>query len=542
MLKLSRQHERAGRILNVLRHEYPYVSRRLVLQVALALAASATWPTSRAAEPLFNRTRFAGYPFALGVASGYPRHDAVTLWTRLAPQPLQPDGGLPPTSFDVRWEVADDETFRKVVSSGNAGCSFAHAHSVRVDVSGLAPARWYYYRFRAGNEVSPTGRTRTAEFPGREAARLKFAIGSCQNYEQGYYAAHRHLTTEDLDLMLFLGDYIYSDSWGDDLVRQHACVTAYSLDDYRVRYAQYRMDPDLRRMHELVPWAMIWDDGEVDNDWAADQSEYLDPAFLARRTAALQAYFEHMPMPLQLRPNVGDRGIYCDLTFGNLARICLLDDRLYRSHQACPSAEKGGGGNRVYVDECKGLADTDRTMLGLTQEGWLEKTLSSSSQRWNVIAQQTLLPPADSEPGSRTRILTDLWDGYPAARDRLIESLVRSRAANPLIVGGDIHATVAGDLHRSPSDQSTPIIASAFCTTSITSQGAPAGAFASRLQENPHLKFANTHQRGYLTFDLTHKTCRVSARLLDNEKDRASAIKTAANFDVEAGHPGMQLS
>jgi alkaline phosphatase D len=302
------------------------------------------------------------------------------------------------------------------------------------------------------------------------------------------------------------------------------------------------MDADLQHMHALVPWAMVWDDGEVDNDWAADQSEHLDPRFLARRAAALQAYFEHMPMPWRLRPNVGEQRIYCELAFGDLARFYLLDDRLYRSHQACPSEENGGGGNRVYVDQCPDLGRADRTMLGPEQERWLDGALAASAQRWNIIAQQTLMVPADSEPGARTRVLTDTWDGYPAARARLVESLVRNRVANALVVGGDIHATVAGDLHRSPTDPSTPIVATAFCGTSITSQGAPRGSFDSRLRENPHLKFANTHQRGYVTFELTPKTSRVAVRLLENEKRRDSPIATAATFDVEAGRPGTHLS
>lgn len=498
-------------------------------------------PRMSAAQSAAPRVRFIGYPFTLGVASGYPRPDGVTLWTRLAPAPLQPDGGMPRTGFDVQWEISEDEAFGKIARKGTAQCSFEHVHTVHVDVNGLAPARWYWYRFRAGQELSPIGRTRTADAPDTAASRLRFAIGSCQHYEQGYYAAHRHLADENLDLMLFLGDYIYADSWGDDRVRQHACETAYTLDEYRSRYVQYRLDPDLQRMHALVPWAVVWDDGEVDNDWASDRSEYLDPAFVSRRAAALQAYLEHMPMPAQLRSNYSEPSIHCELTYGTLARFYLLDDRLHRSYQACPPPEKGGG-NRVYVDECADLTRADRTMLGIDQERWLDGTLARARQRWNVVAQQTAFAPLDFEPGPRTRIGTDWWDGYPAARSRLIESLVRHRTVNPLVVGGDIHATVAADLHRVPADPSTPIVGSTFCGTSITSQGAPAGSLDTRWRANSHVKFVNTHQRGYVTFDLTADACTARVRLLESEKNRDSAITTAATFEVEAGRPGVRAA
>jgi alkaline phosphatase D len=511
------------------------------LQAALSIAAEAAFLSACSIDRSTRRARFTAYPFSLGVASGYPRPDAIALWTRLAPVPLQADGGMPPDPVNVRWEIAEDEKFAKVVRSGHVQSSSASAHAICVDVSALAPARWYWYRFRAGDEVSPVGRTRTADAPSASNARLRFAIGSCQNYEHGYYAAHRHLAQENLDLMLFLGDYIYADSWGDNRVRRHVQETAYTLDEYRVRYAQYRMDPDLQRMHALTPWITVWDDGEIDNDWAADQSEHLDPNFLARRAAALQAYFEHMPMPPRLRGNYAAQRIYTALDFGNLARIYLLDDRLYRSHQSCPAPEKGGGGNRVYVDECPDLERTDRTLLGTQQEQWLDDAMGASTQRWNFIAQQTLIMPADSEPGARARVLTDMWDGYPASRARLIESLTRRKVTNPIVLGGDIHATVVGDLHHVPTDPTTPVAATAFCGTSITSQGAPAGAFDSRLRENPHLKFAATHQRGYLTFDLTQNACSVAFRALDSEKRSDSAITTVARFEVEAGRPGVHV-
>lgn len=515
------------------------VSRRSILHFAAVAAAGTSLPLARVAHGKVTQARFSDNPFTLGVASGFPRRDAVTLWTRLAPKPLVADGGMEPRQVSVHWEVANDDRFRNIVLTGTGAASPEHAHTVHVDVKGLAPARWYWYRFRAGDAWSPMGRTRTADAGSARVARLRFAIASCQNYEQGYYAAHRHLAQEDLDLLLFLGDYIYSDSWGNDLVRQHvARQDARTLDEYRVRYAQYRMDEDLQRIHAQVPWAMVWDDGEVDDDWAAEQSHDLDPAFAARRAAALQAYLEHVPMPWILRRNMNDWRIYHELAYGDLARFYLLDDRLYRSHQVCPKPGKGGG-NSVYVDECADLGRKDRTMLGADQERWLDRALSATRQQWNVIAQQTLMAPADLEPGPRTKVATDPWDGYPAARARLLEDLVTHRVANPLVVGGDVHATVVGNLHRAPTDPSTPVIASGFCCTSISSQGAPRGAYDVRLRESPHLKFANSHQRGYMTFDLTPTTCSVAVRLLESEKRSDSGIATAATFELTAGRTGI---
>jgi alkaline phosphatase D len=244
-------------------------------------------------------------------------------------------------------------------------------------------------------------------------------------------------------------------------------------------------------------------------------------------------------MPWILRRKFNDWRIYDQLAYGDLARFYLLDDRLYRSHQACPKPGKGGG-NSVYLDECAEVGRAARTILGVKQERWLDGALSATSQRWNVIAQQTLLVPADSEPGPRTRVATDLWDGYPSARARLIKSLTTHRVSNPLVVGGDLHATVVGDLHRVPTDSSTPVIASGFVCTSITSQGAPRGAYDARLRENPHLKFANSHQRGYTTFELTAARCSATVRLLENEKRSDSGIATAATFDLATGRAGIQ--
>ena len=304
--------------------------RSFLFAATAALAAPRLW-----ASPAFT-----AYPFTLGIASGAPLPDGVVLWTRLAPAPLD-GGGLPPAAIEVRWEVADDEGFRRIVGSGTTLAEPLLAHSVHVEVSGLAPARWYWYRFMAGDAVSPVGRTRTAPTAGAAVDRLRFAFASCQQYEQGFYAAHRHLAAEDLDLVVFLGDYIYESSWGSRHVRKHEGPEPTTLEQYRNRYARYKSDPDLQRSHAVFPWLVTWDDHEVDNDYANDRAEDLDPDFLVRRAAAYQAYWEHMPLRTGARPNGPHMQLYGRHEFGRLARVHVLDGRQYRDHQVCPRAGRG---------------------------------------------------------------------------------------------------------------------------------------------------------------------------------------------------------
>lgn len=396
---MNRLQRRANDIMGLHREQNPAFARRRFLQASLALAALSMLPLSLRAQAV--RIRFVGDPFTLGVASGYPVADGFTLWTRLAPLPLQADGGIDhDVVLPVAWQVAEDERFSNIVVEGLQRAVPELAHSVHVDVRGLRPGRPYFYRFIIGDEVSPTGRTRTAPAAGTAAQRLRFAIGSCQHYEQGYYAAYRHLLDDAPDLMVFLGDYIYESSWGDDLVRRHATAEPYDLVGYRMRHAQYKTDPDLQRAHGAMPWLCAWDDHEVDNDHAGDQSEYRDPRFLLRRAAAYQAYYEHMPLPASMRPHTdGSLRLHTEVMWGDTARFFMLDARQYRTAQACPDPLKGGGGRTVEIATCTGLDAPDRTLLGSDQERWLQRGLAASRSRWNILAQQTLMSARDDDAG-----------------------------------------------------------------------------------------------------------------------------------------------
>jgi len=436
---------------------------------------------------------------------------------------------------DLRWEVAVDESFRSIVQHGVANVAPELGHSAHVEVNNLNAATWYWYRFMAGDAVSRTGRTRTSPADGSNNERLRFAFASCQQYEQGYYSAYRHMARENLDLVVFLGDYIYESSWGRAHVRKHDAGEPYTLDAYRDRYALYKSDPDLQRMHALAPWLVTWDDHEVNNDYANDRSQDLDPEFIARRAAAYQAYYEHMPLAPRALPDGSSSLLYDRFAFGDLATFYMLDDRQYRAYHACPKA--GRGGSNVVADCVERIAP-ERSMLGVQQEAWLKDGLAHTRSRWNIIAQQTLMAQRDVKQGSEQAFWTDGWDGYPAARTRLLTDIADVKPPNPLVISGDVHSAWVSDLKRDFDNAKSAVVATEFCGTSITSQGPSAKQVQVFLDENPHLRYGNGEQRGYTTVDLQRGACTVTVRALENVRRQDSAISTAAAFVVESGRPG----
>ncbi len=509
--------------------------RRAFLERALVLgAAGFLQPLAGCAV---SRPRFASDPFTLGVASGAPRADGFVIWTRLAPRPLE-GGGMEPAAVEVDWEVAADESFARVVRRGTALAHPRSAHALHVEVAGLEPAREYWYRFHAGGAASAPARSRTAPAAGRGDERLRLALASCQQYEQGWYVAHRHLAREGVDLVAFVGDYIYESSWGSRHVRRHAGGEPYTLDEYRARYAQYKTDPDLQAAHACAPWIVTWDDHEVDNDYANDQAEDLEPRFLERRAAAYRAYLEHLPVRRSEVEASGGYRIYGRHAWGSLALLHVLDDRQYRDHEACPKPTRGG--SNIVGPACVERLDPRRTILGFEQERWLAHGLSASRAAWNLVVQQTLVAPAGRlEPDGR-RYWTDGWDGYPAARERLLEALATSGARNPVVLGGDVHANYVADLHRRPEDPRTPIVATEFCGTSITSQGLGAATVDLIRDANPHIHFAESTKRGYVLLDFGKDRAEARLRVVGTVKERESPVTTRARYTVENGRPGAQ--
>ena len=478
--------------------------------------------------------RAAEDPCALGVASGERGPNSVVLWTRLATR--WQGGGMGEAPVPVDWVVARDEAMRDVVRRGRAMAVAEDAHSVHAEISGLEPDRPYWYRFTALGAASDVARTRTAPRPGTMPARLRFAVASCQQYEQGYYAAYRHMLAEEPDLVVFLGDYIYEASWGRNLVRSHEGDSARDLAGYRDRYALYKTDPDLRAMHRACPWLVTWDDHEVSNDYAADRGEAEEgEAFLARRAAAYKAFWEHMPLPASARPDGASARIYRRAAFGDLAGFHILDDRQHRAYQACQRPGRGGGGY-VSREGCAELDDPSRSMLGAAQESWLRDGLRAARSRWTILAQQTRMARLGT---TRTPVTywTDGWDGYPAARARLLEDLAASRAPNPLVIGGDIHANLVAELRPDFDRPEAPAVAVEFTGTSITSQGR---AYRESYPADPHIAYANGSARGYLMLTLTRETAAAVLRVIGDPRDRDTGIATQRRFVVEAGRSALQ--
>jgi alkaline phosphatase D len=501
---------------------------------AVAWAASGCVPPPSGPLP----PRFTADPFSLGVASGCPRPDGVVLWTRLAPAPREPGGGLPPETFPVTWRLAEDPGLVRVVRQGVAPALPGLGHSVHIEVRGLAPDRRYWYRFECGDAQSPIGRTRTAPLPGSALQNFRFAYASCQNFERGYFSGYRHMLKDDLDLVIHLGDYIYESGVAEGAVRSHEASEPMTLDDYRVRHALYKTDPDLQAAHAAYPWLMTWDDHEVENDYAGDVSQDgVDPSvFRERRVAAYRAYYENMPISRDALVTGGAARLYGRYGFGDLVDVSVLDGRQYRDDQPCGGGAPGGG--RV-VEDCEARLTDRPTMLGDAQESWLLEGLARSPVRWKVIAQQQLMAELDQKPGPGTAYWTDGWDGYAGQRERILAAIGARGTANVVVIAGDVHSFWANELRTAPGKDRQPPVAVEFVGTSITSNGVPYETFAELLPENPHVKFFESRRRGYVLCEVTPERWRTDFRVVDTITAPESRVDTLASFTVENGLPGI---
>jgi alkaline phosphatase D len=496
------------------------IARRRLLRLAggTALAGIAAPGLLRLARA---ETALAGDPFTLGIASGEPDATSVVLWTRLAPDPV--GGGMPATPVTVAWEVAEDERMTRVVAKGEATALPEAAHSVHVEPSGLSPDRWYWYRFRAAGHESPIGRTRTLPAEGAPVAKWRLVIGNCQQYEQGYYTAWRHAAEAAPDLVVHLGDYIYENSWGPDHVRSHGTARPTTLEEYRDRYALYKTDPDLQAAQAAAPWCPIWDDHEVEDNYAGDWSKTMlqTPRFLARRKAAYQAYWEHMPLRQSARLGDGDLRIYRTRTIGGLARLVLLDTRQYRDVPPCP---KG----------CLSRNDPNRTMLGDAQARWLDGELARQGAAWTLVAQGVMVAPLDRSIMGRGPS-KDTWDGFPTARERFMAAL--GRAQNPVVLTGDFHSAWVNDLHEHPSDLASRQVATEFIFHSVTSHGWGQQDIDAWLPANPHVRFAAGDRHGYGLVELDAKELRLQLEIVSTIKEKTATRSTMAAFTIESGAP-----
>jgi len=474
--------------------------------------------------------------FALGVASGDPLPDSVILWARIVADPQSTDGGVGAAPIPVGWEVATDESFADVVASGGAAADAALAHAVHVDATGLDADTWYWYRFTVGDRVSPVGRARTAPAADADVDRLRFAFASCQNRQDGLWTAHPHLADEDVDLVVFLGDYIYEEETEDGSAQPYVSPAPVDLATYRQRWGEYRADPALQAAHHARPWVVTWDDHEVANDYAADQPDEGGAAgdattdeWLTRRAAAYQAYYEHMPLRLD-PPDSPDYRINRSVGWGRLAQFFVLDGRQHRSNQECADTAVIASAGPV----CEEAEADDRTMLGDEQELWLGDALADSEATWNVIANQTVV---SATPFALDVVNLDQWDGYPAARRRLVDDL--RDVANPVVITGDIHVAGVASVTDDPDDPESDPVAVELIGTSLSS------AFSASLvpiveatvSELANVHYVEASSRGYVVCELTADELRAEFRYVDTVDEIESAIETGATWVVQAGDP-----
>ena len=503
------------------------VSRRSVLLGGAAslavggLAASAlpAWAASAGAghQPL------PASPFTLGVASGDPWSDSVVLWTRLALDPVADTGlgGMPDRRFPVQWQVATDDKFRHVVRAGVTLANPEAAHSVHVEVGGLQAGREYYYRFRAQGYVSPTGRTLTT--PARGVSRgLTMCFASCSHFGEGFFTAYRRLAEDHPDLVLHLGDYQYEYETKAADVRLVQGPETRTLANYRQRHAQYKSDPDLQLAHATAPWLVVWDDHEIENNWADEVPEAPDPGFLDRRKAAFQAYYENMPLRGSARPRGIDMQLYRRFRWGDLANLHMLDTRQYRDDQAC------GDGTKI---DCVDRLDPARTIMGAEQEQWLTNGLRRSRARWDVLGQQVFFAQRDLTVGPQQGFSMDAWDGYRVNRDRIAGVLGHTR--NGVVLTGDVHRHWAADIKANADQPDSANVGVELVATSITSTGdGDESTNSGVLGENPHLKFYK-NRRGYVRTRFTADTMTADFRILPYVRTPGAPATTAATFVAE---------
>jgi len=457
------------------------------------------------------------------------------LWTRLAVDPLADDGlgGMPTAAYDVAWQLSTEPRFRNIVKTGRVRVGPESAHSVHVEVEGLEPGREYWYRFRTDGHVSPAARTRTAPAERSFGGPLTLAAASCAQWEAGFFTAYRRLAQDEPDLVLHLGDYFYENANpATGMVRNVVGREVQDLADYRRRHAQYKTDLDLQAAHAVAPWVVVFDDHEVDNNWADEVPENDQPAFLARRAAAFQAYYENMPLRSTSMPRGIDMQLYRRIQWGRLATFHMLDTRQYRSDQAC------GDGTDI---DCAERLDPVRSITGPEQEAWLLDGLGRSTTTWDVLGQQVFFSQRDFDAGIVDRFSMDAWDGYVASRDRILTGAVQ-RGVSPVVLTGDVHRHYAADLKADFEDLSSPTIGVELVTTSITSGGNGSDRTAAtdvQLGENPHVKFANT-QRGYLRARISRQELRADFRVLPYVDRPGAPVSTRQSFVVDASSTGLQ--
>ncbi|MGN9842837.1 alkaline phosphatase D family protein [Nonomuraea sp. H19] len=528
------------------------LNRRHFLVTGLAAGAAAAIPATAAhaddpdpaaetAQSLASRGLRTD-PFTLGVASGDPDHEGFVLWTRLAQQPLAEDGlgGMPQRPFPVLWQVYADEQCRRVVRAGVAVAAPEWGHSVHVEVQNLSSDREYWYRFRVGPYISPVGRARTAPHPLSYGGALAMAFVSCAQFEHGYFTSYRRLAEEHPDLILHLGDYQYEYTKNTynipgGNIRHHEGPETETLANYRQRHAQYKADPDLQAAHAAAPWLVVWDDHELDNNWAdevPEKPEVPQPNFRARREAAFRAYYENMPLRRTSIPRGLDMQLYRRIRWGRMATFHMLDTRQYRDDQGCGDGYK----------DCPASIDPNRSITGAEQEAWLLDGFRHSRAQWDILGQQVFFAQRDNNAGPAKVTSQDAWDGYVASRRRITQGWLDADVRNPVVLTGDVHAHWASDLKLDYDDPTGPSVGSELVATSISTGGNGADSDPAAhpfLKINPHLKFYN-NQRGYVLTKIEREQMTADFKVVPRVSEPGAEAYTRATFVIEDQVPGVQ--
>jgi alkaline phosphatase D len=480
------------------------------------------------------------WPFYYGVASGDPAAGQVVIWTKVVPREATP-------AVEVAWEVAADSAFTEIAQQGSFTTDSTSHHTVKVLVEGLQPDQYYYYRFRAMGEESITGRTKTT--PAGDTDELRFAVVSCNNYEGGYFVAFDKIAErDDLDAVLHLGDYIYEYGpgvYGDSSNgRFHEPpYEILDLSDYRTRYAQYRLDKDLMRMHQRHPVIAIWDDHEIANNAyvsGAQNHQEEEGPYDQRRSAAVTAYFEWMP--LDDYPN---RQLYRSFNFGELAELMMLDERLAGRDQPVDSLSDPD------------YASKERSLLGEDQFNWLAERLTTSEAKWKIIGNQVIFSDLYTGIVYGEERNLDAWDGYPASKQQVADVIRDNEVENVIILSGDTHTSWAFETAINPTEPGqydpqtaegafavefgTPSVSSGNIDESIPTDSAALIAEKLKAPEyNPHLKYVNLSEHGYLLLSLREDEARAEWYFIDDIQQPQSEEYLAKAYRVAEGQHQLE--
>jgi alkaline phosphatase D len=479
--------------------------------------------------------------FAHGVASGFPSPKAITLWTRVSELDR---------SARLNVEIATDRGFRKVIEAAAVKAEKNRDFTVHHRVTGLKPGRQYFYRFHTADKESRVGRFRTTP-PLDSKQPIRVGFFSCQNWEAGFYPAQAGLAKEDdLDLVLCLGDYIYERAFYAGPRAEPAGLSpdgiTQTLDEYRLKYRLYQSDKSLQDMHAAHPFVAVWDDHEVENNYAGDEdsSSQDDPAlddgdnirrvpFEQRRKNAYKAFFEAMP---RMKRKGNPTRIYGSAKLGATAELFFTDQRQYRDPQPCDDG---------ILVPCPEADDPGRTFLGAKQKAWFKRALPRSKATWKLWGSETMVMSLDLPKGQPANL--DSWDGYAAERREVLEHFLASGVKNLAALTGDIHTFIAGEVTTTGRDTGTPVgvelVGGSATSLGLPEQlGLPSSAIYPLAPANdPHIKFVDLDHRGYAVVTASKSELTCEFRAVD-AMARKSAPTTIASLRVPAGRPALEVS